>query len=249
MLHSDEIRHRVSAFLSDELVSQAQGEVAGAGVELSSAEEARLRRGVAATTDHALSTPRIARIWRRANRAAHRSLLRILNEDAGSNGDAVELDLNPAVRLIAAEISFGGLRLGAPPPSLGRIVVFDESQLQTTQSFVRWVRHLPLIAGLVVLVLFGLALLAAASLPRGLLAIGLSLAAAGALALIARVIAGHQIADALVGEDGLRAVGYDAWEIVTSTAFTLAVVTIVAGALIALVAGAALFRGRERRLS
>jgi hypothetical protein len=237
MLRSPEIRHRVSTFLTEELTAQAREEIGGTGFELSGAEEARLREGVTATTERALSTPRVRKIWHRANREAHRSLLRILDGGASSDsGDAVVLDLNPAVRVIAAEISYGGLRLGTPPASFGRIDVFEESELRTAQDVVGTIRHLPLIAGVVVALLFGLALAGAGSARRGFAAIGLSLVTMGALALIARVIAGHRIVDALVGGGRLRAVGFDAWEIATSTVVTLSTAAIALGALIALAA-------------
>jgi hypothetical protein len=62
--------------------------------------------------------------------------------------------------------------------------------------------------------------------------VGLALIAAGALALLARALAGHQIIDQLLGRSADRAAAEAAWRLATSTLVDLSAAAIGLGALI-----------------
>jgi hypothetical protein len=236
MLHNQEIRHRVAKFLAAELVAHVRDQVQSAGSELSGEEEGQLEAQVPALAERALATHRIDVIWRQANRVAHESLLGILNEEPGSAGQKVVLNLDPALRYLAGELKYGELQASAPPPGAGRIEVVREGELETAQTVVGVIRNVPLIAALVLVVLYALTLALASRLWRGFAGIGLSLIAIGALALIVRSIAGNQIVDALVGDRSVRAAADAAWGVATSTVVTWSVWAIVIGAVVALIA-------------
>jgi hypothetical protein len=248
MLHNDEVRHRVSRFLAEELTAVVDDQVGEAGGELSANEAALLEARSAGLARRALASRRIEAVWRQANRVAHESLLRILNEEEAPAGEGrVVLDLDPALRYLAGELSYGELQAGPPPPGAGRIEVVRESQLGTAQTVVGAIRHLPLIAIVAVLVLFGLALALASSLWRGFAGVGVSLVLIGALALIVRTIAGNQIVDALIEGRSVRAAADAAWGVATSTVVTLSIWSMVIGGV--LTVAACLLGARRSRLA
>jgi hypothetical protein len=248
MLHNDEVRARVSRFLAEELTATVHDQVGAAGSALSARQSALLEARSAQLAHRALASRRIEAVWRGANRVAHVSLLRILDEEGTPAGDGrVVIDLDPALRYLASELSYGELQASPPPPGAGRIVVVRERELGTAQTVVGAIRHVPLIAILVLLALFGLALALASSLWRGCAGIGLSLILIGAFALIVRAIAGNQIVDALTTDHSVRAAGDAAWGVATSTVVTLSIWSMVLGGILAVLA--LLVGARRRRLA
>jgi hypothetical protein len=247
MLHDGQIRGRVSRFLAEELTAVVGEQVGEAGGALSANQTALLEARSTELARRALRSRQIEVVWRHANRSAHESLLRILDEEETAAGDGrVVLDLDPALRDLAGELSYGELQASPPPPGAGRIVVVRESQLGAAQTVVAAIRHVPLIAILVVLACFGLALALASSLWRGFAAIGLSLILIGALSLIVRVVAGDQIVDALIEDHTVRGAADAAWGVATSTVVTLSIWSMVLGGVLAIVAG--LLGARRSRL-
>jgi hypothetical protein len=229
LLESPEVKHRVAAFLAEELVAEAEAQLAAAGEDEAAAVVLpRLRRHGTELAEGVMRTPQFRVVWLRANRIGHRELLRVLDEEAvtrGANGRVV-VDLTPALRELADQIGRGDLarELGAGnlgelvEPGAARIEVLEADELERAQDAVRAVRHLPLPATLAALALFALALLLGrARLSRTCLAAGLALAAAGALALLARQLAGEEIVDRLLVRDADRAAAEAAWRVATST--------------------------------
>ncbi|MBS1879853.1 MAG: hypothetical protein JST31_10085 [Actinobacteria bacterium] len=244
MLESREVRHRVAVFLADQLVAEAEGQLSAAGQEEVAAEVVpRLRRQGTRLAERVMATPQFHQLWRQANRIGHRELVRVLDEEAtslGGNGRVV-INLTPALRQLAASVgesglagSFGVGDLGALiEPGTARIEVLEAEELEQAQEVVRVIRELPLPATLATVALFALALLLGrARLRRALLGVGLSLAAAGVLALLARAVAGHEVVDALLSREADREAAEAAWGIATSTVVELARGAIVIGALV-----------------
>jgi hypothetical protein len=243
MLESQDVRHRVAAFLAEELVAEAEGQLGAAGQdEVAEQVVPRLRRRGTELAERVMATPQFRRVWRKANRIGHRALLRVLDEEgvAGKGGGRVVVDLTPALRELAASVGRGGLAesLGVADlgsliePGAARIEVLEAEELEQAQDVVRAIRHIPVPATIAVAVLFALALLLGrARLRRTALGVGLSLAAAGALALLARALAGHQIVDALLSREADREAAEAAWRIATSTIVDLSTAAIGLGAL------------------
>jgi hypothetical protein len=242
MLQSEEIRGRVSEFLVEDLVSRLHVEqrLSETGpAALARVAVRRTERHAAQLAERAFATPRFEAVWRRSNRAAHRELLRILDEEGSgvrAERGTVVIDLHRVVREISGELGIPGLG-SEVPPGAGRLTVLHADQLSTAQSIVGVVRKLLLVTILVVLVLYALCLfLAGPRRPRALLGIGLSLALAGGLALLVRALAGDRVVVELVpaGARSVRPAAGAAWDIASSSLVTYAVVAIALGALVAL---------------
>lgn len=248
MLESREVRHRLAAFLAEELVTEAEAEIGAVGGE-AIAEEVLppLRREAPVLAERVMRTRQFRVVWLQANRSGHRALVRILDEKgvAANGNGAVVINLTPALRELADALSrtelareLGVGNLGSlVEPGAARIEVLEAEELEEAQDVVRVIRHLPVPATIAFLVLIGLALLLGrARLRRTVGWAGLSLIAAGALALLARALAGHEIIDTLLTSDADREAAEAAWSIATSTIVDLSVAAIGLGALIALFA-------------
>lgn len=246
LLASGEVRHRVAAFLAEELVAEAEGQLSAAGRDEVAAEVVpRLRRRGTELAERVMRTPRFRVVWLRANRIGHRALLRVLDDEAPARrgGGRVVIDLTPALRELAASVGGGALaaQLGAGDlgelvaPGAARIEVLEADELERAQDAVRTIRDLPVPATVATLALLGLALLLGrARLPRTFLGVGLALVAAGALALLSRALAGHAIVDQLLARDADREAAEAAWRVATSTIVDLAAAAIGLGLLTAI---------------
>jgi hypothetical protein len=258
MLESKDVRHRVAEFLGEELgdATEAQLDAAGQG---GIAEEVmpRLRAEQTELAERVMKTRRFKAIWLQANRAGHRALVRVLDEEGGA-GETVVVNLTPALRRLAGVLEEEGLaeELGATglaaqvEPGAARIKVLEAAELNGAQDVVRVVRHLTAPAVIVALALYVLALvLGRRRLSRTFLGVGLALAATGGLALLIRALAGDAIVDQLLSGHADRDAAEAAWRVATSKVADLAGVAIGLGAVIVLLVGAvAIFRkAAERR--
>jgi hypothetical protein len=248
MLESREVRHRLAAFLAEELLAEAEAEIeAVGGTEVAEEVLPPLRREAPELAERVMRTRQFRAVWLQANRTGHRALVRILDEEgvAANGNGAVVINLTPALRELATSLGRTDLasQLGVGDlgslvePGAARIEVLEAEELEETQDVVRAIRDLPVPATIAFLALIGLALLLGrARLRRTVGWAGLSLIAAGALALLARALAGHEIVDTLLTRDADREAAEAAWSIATSKIVDLSVAAIGLGALIALFA-------------
>jgi hypothetical protein len=254
LLESKDVRHRVAAFLGEELTSRTEAQLDAAGQEgVAEAVVPRLRAEQTQLAERVMRTKRFKAIWLHANRAGHMALLRVLDEkgNAAEEG-AVVVNLTPALRQLADVLEEEGLAeelgvsnlSGLVEPGAARITVLEADELSRAQDAVRVIRHLTAPAVIVTLVLYAFVLfLGRRRLSRTFLGVGLALAATGALALLSRALAGHAIVDQLVAGDTDRAAADAAWRIATSKIADLAGIAIGLGAVIVLLLGAiAVFR-------
>lgn len=243
MLESQEVRQRVADFLVEELVDEAEGRLSAAGEDELAAEIVpQLRRRGPELAAQVMATPRFRVVWLRANREGHRALVRVLDEQGGSEGGPVVINLTPALRELADSAGSNqlGERIGVGDlgsliePGAARIEVLEADELDRAQDAVRAIRNLPVPATIATVALLALALLLGrARLSRTFFGVGLSLAAAAGLALLGRVLAGHEIVDALLDGHADREAAEAAWRIATSTVVDLAVGALWLGGLIA----------------
>jgi hypothetical protein len=254
LLENQDVRHRVAGFLGEELVIDTEAQLrAGGQGEVAATVMPRLRAEQTQLAERVMGTARFRRIWEGANRSGHRALLRVLDEE-GATGErgAVVIDLTPALRQIAGVLDEEGLarELGVADlselvePGAARIKVLEAQELSQAQDAVRVVRGLTLPAVLATLGLYALVLvLGWWELSRALIGVGIALIVTGALALLARALAGHEVVDQLVGAQADRDAANAAWGIATTTIQHLAIGSIVAGGLVFL---GALFASRRR---
>jgi hypothetical protein len=247
LLKSHEVRHRVADFLGEELVTDTEAQLkAAGGDEIAERVMPPLRAQSTELAERVMKTRRFRVVWRDANRAGHRTLLRALDEK-GAGGAAVVVDLTPALRQIAGELGEAGpaRELGVSnlaalvEPGAARIKVLEGAELNQARDAVRVVRKLTLPTVIALIALYALALvLGRRRLPRTLLAVGVAFVATGVLALLARSIAGHRIVDGLLGAHADREAADAAWGIATSKISDLATVAIGAGVIVILLLGA-----------
>jgi hypothetical protein len=258
MLESKDVRHRVAEFLGEELVAGTEAQLDAAGQEgVAEVVVPRLRAEQLQLAERVMATKRFKAIWLQANRAGHRALLRILDEEGAAGDEAVVVNLTPALRQLADELEAEGLagELGVSElgslvePGAARIKVLEARELSQAQDVVRVVRDLTAPAVIATLALYALALyLGRRRFSRTFLGVGLALAATGALALLARTLAGHEIVDQLVAGDADREAAEAAWRIATSKVADLAGVAIGLGAVVVLLVGAVnIFRVATRQ--
>jgi hypothetical protein len=252
MLESGDVRHRVAEFLGEELADRTEAQLDAAGEEGVAAEVMpALRARQTELAERVMKTKRFQAIWAAANRSGHRALVRVLDEEGGA-GEAVVVNLTPALRQLAEVLEEEGLaeELGAPDlvaqvdPGAARIKILEARELNEAQDVVRVVRHLTAPAVIATLVLYAFALvLGRHRLLRTSLGVGLALAATGGLALLARALAGHEIVDQLVPAGADREAAEAAWRIATSKIADLAGIAIgIGAAIVLLIAAVAVLR-------
>jgi hypothetical protein len=248
LLKNQEVRHRVATFLGEELVADTEAQLLAAGQD-ETAERVMppLRAQSTELAAEVMKTKRFRVVWREANRAGHRALLRVLDEKGGSGSEAVVVDLTPALRQLAGVLGESSLarELGAADlaaqvePGAARIKVLEAEERSEAQDVVRVVRHLTLPAVIALIGLYALVLvLGRRRLTRTMLEVGVAFIATGVLALLARSLAGHQIVDRLLSGDADREAADAAWGIATSKISDLATVAIGAGVIVVLLLGA-----------
>jgi hypothetical protein len=254
LLESKAVRHRVAEFLGEELVAETEAQLGAAGQEgVAELVVPQLRAEQTQLAERVMKTKQFKAIWLRANRAGHKALLRVLDEEGNAaEREAVVVNLTPALRRLAVALEEEGLaeQLGASnlaglvEPGAARIKVLEAEELGQAQDVVRVIRHLTAPAVIVTLVLYAIVLfLGWRRLSRTLVGIGLAFAATGGLALLARALAGHEIVDRLVAGERDREAADAAWQIATSKIADLAGIAIGLGAVVVLlVAAVAIFR-------
>jgi hypothetical protein len=247
LLENKQVRHRVAEYLGEELTAGTEAQLDAAGQEGAAAlVGTRLRARQTELAERVMKTRQFKVLWLGANRAGHKALLRVLNEEAG-NEEAVVVDLTPALRQLAGVLEEEGLAeelgvadlSGFVEPGAARIKILEARELSAAQDAVRVVRHLTAPAVIVALVLYAIALfLGRRRLSRTFLGVGIAFAATGALALLLRSFAGHRIVDDLISGGADREAADAAWRVATSKIADLAGVAIGLGAVVVLLVGA-----------
>jgi hypothetical protein len=232
LLENKDIQTQVATFLVNQLYANVDVQA-----ELQQALPPRLQplAGPAAgglrdlgqqVAQRALGTPQVQQLWADANRAAHQQLLTILNGGGtaiSTGGGTVTLQLGALVNQVAGQLGVGGNAASKLPPGAGNLTVLHSNQLSTAQDVAKLVRHLPIVLTILVLLFFGLALYLGAPRRRETLrSIGIAFVVAGALALIARTLAGNAVVDGLAHTAAVKPAAQATWNIGTSLLVTVA---------------------------
>jgi hypothetical protein len=246
LLRNDEIRAQLSNYLADELFANVDVQA-----ELEKTFPPRLAplAGPAAgglhqlapqVAERALATSQAESLWADANRAAHETLLKILNDEGSAvstaNGE-VTLDLASLVSESGGELGVAGKLASKVPPDAGRLTILKSDQLSIAQDASSLVRHLPIVLTLLALLLYGLAIyLAGPRRRQALRSVGFGFVVAGVLALLLRRIGEGSVTDALARTDAVRPAVEAVWDIGTSLLVTVAVSAISFGILVVIAA-------------
>jgi hypothetical protein len=191
-----------------------------------------LRSLATSGAERVLATSRFLQLWKDANRAAHETLINII-EDKGNvvstSGGEVDLKLRPLIIQVSNQLGLGGNIADRLPPDAGTLKILRSDQLGTAQTIAKVIRGLALVTTLLALAFFALAIY----LSRGyrwitVLGVGLSLILVGIVVLILRDVAGNVVVDQLAS-DSAKPAADAAWSIGTSLLASIARNVIVFG--------------------
>jgi hypothetical protein len=197
-------------------------------------------RGVAADgVQRALATPRFQQLWQNANRAAHQTLINIIDNKGNvvsTNNGEVDLKLRPLLTQAAAELGLPSTITDKLPPDAGNLKILKSDQLKAAQTIAKVIRGLALVAILLALALFALAIY----LSRGyrwvtVLGVGIAAILVGIVVLILRDVAGNVVVDQLASASAKPAADA-AWSIGTSLLASIARTVILYGGFFVLAA-------------
>jgi Short C-terminal domain len=246
LLRNDEIRTQLSDYLADELFANVdvQAELEKTFpprlAPLAGPAAGALHQLAPQVAERALATSQAESLWADANRAAHETLLKILNDEGSAvstaNGE-VTLDLASLVSESGGQLGVAGKLASKLPPDAGQLTILKSDQLSMAQDVSSLVRHLPIVLTLLALFLYGLAIYMAGPRRRqALRSVGFGFIVAGVLSLLLRRIGEGSVTDALARTDAVKPAVEAVWEIGTSLLVTVAVSAITFGTLVIIAA-------------
>jgi hypothetical protein len=246
LLENDAIRTQVANYLVDQVYANVdvQAELAKAlpprAEPLAGFAAGGLQQLADTGVKNLLARPIPQQAWETANRRAHELLLRVLDgggDVVATNGGEVTLDLKALLTQTANRFGIGGRIADKLPQDAGQIVILKSDQLATAQDAVHVLETAAVVLVVLSLLLFALAVFLAQGWRReALRACGFGLVAAGALALVARSVAGGYVVDALATTESVRPAVEATWTIGTSLLVQAAWATVWYGVVLVLVA-------------
>jgi hypothetical protein len=229
----------VKAALQNRLPQQLQplaGPVAGG-----------LRQLAQTAAERALATGQVQDVWKKANRAAHKTLLKVINggsKNISTTGGKVTLNLRSVVGEVAGEVGIDPAVANKIPASAGSLVILRSKQIDAAQKIAKLIRRLAIVLTVLVFGLYALAVYLARGRRRETLrSVGIGFIAAGAVALIVRGLAGTAVVNALAKNEEARPAAEAVWSIGTSLLAQAAGSAITFGILLVI---AAVFAGPTR---
>lgn len=242
ILQNEKVEERLSAYLADQLFANVdvQAELEGTLPPqlqpLAGPAAGGIEQLAPQIAEKALENPHVQELWGEANRAAHLTLLKVLNDEGSTvstGGGEVKLDLGSLVSQIGGQLGVGGGLAAKIPAGAGQVTILKSDQLSTAQSVAQGVRDLPIVLTLLALLLYGLAIyLAGPRRRRALRSVGFGFIVAGALALIIRGLAGDSVVGALAANEAVKPAVEAVWSIGTSLLVTVASSAIAFGILV-----------------
>jgi hypothetical protein len=244
LLRNEEVQARLSNYLADQLFenvdvqSELEATLPPRLAPLAGPAAGALRQLAPQVAQRALDTPQFEGLWSGANRAAHESLLKILNDEGSAvstGGGEVTLDLSSLLSQIGGQL--GGGIASKVPPDAGQLTILKSDELSLAQDITSLIRRLPIVLTLLALLLYGLAIYLAGPRRRETLrSVGFGFVIAGVLVLVLRQFAGNMVTDALASGDSVKPSVDAVWSIGTSLLRTVAVSAISFGVLVVIAA-------------
>jgi hypothetical protein len=259
LLDDEEIREALSVYIVDQLYTNVDvqdrleqrlppdfeglaGPIAGA-----------IRPPAEQAVDRFLQRPRVQDLWENINRAAHQTLLRVLEDETRAGistaEGAVTLDLRVFVVAVGEELGFGEQLDARLPADAGQITVLESDQLSAAQTAVETIKVLSWVVILLAIAAFGGAIWFARD-RRGMLRIvGAVFLLVGILLLVIRRVVGSYLVDSLAEGESVREAAGSSWIIGTSLLAAVAWALVVYGVVMlvgALLAGPSGYARRIR---
>jgi hypothetical protein len=257
LLDDEDVRSALSVYIVDQLYTNVDvqdrleerlppdyeglaGPIAGA-----------LRQPTERAVDGFLQRPRVQDAWETINRAAHQTLLRVLEDETRAGVSTAEgvvtLDLRVFVVAVGEELGFGEQLDARLPADAGQITVLESDQLSAAQRTVELIKTLSWVIILLAIAAFAGAIWFSRD-RRGMLRIvGAVFLLVGILLLVIRRVAGSYIVDALAEGESVRDAAGSSWIIATGLLAAVAWALIVYGVVMILGAVLAGPSGYARR--
>jgi Short C-terminal domain len=220
LLEDDEIRTAVGLFIIDRLYQSEEVEARIAQVlpprlvQLAKPAAAGLKEVAQRNAGRVLGTAAALQAWEAANRAAHRTLLRILESDVAS-GD-VSLDLGSLFEQMATATGLPPEAVQKLPPSVTSLQVLKADKLQTARDGLDLFKTLLWVLLGLTLAVFAGAIALSRDRRRTIVKVGGCIMFAGVALYAIRTLGGSAVVDALADAPNAHAVADDAWAISTS---------------------------------
>jgi hypothetical protein len=262
LLENKDVQAALSTFMVDELFSnvdvaaELQKRLPPQLGALAGPPAAGLQEFAGRLAPRLLANPKVQDAWRSANRAAHETLLKILDDKgtvvSTANG-VVTLNLHPLVDDLAGRLGIQSQvdaaraqlqgqagttargiaqqRLGVTlPPASGEIVIMRSDDLAFAQDVAGVIRDLAILFTALPLVLFALAIGLASGWRRvALRTTGWCFVAIGLLVLLGRRVGGDALVDSLVTTASVKPAAHSAWTIGTTLLYDIAVAMVFYG--------------------
>ena len=214
-----------------------------------------------------LASPQVQSAWRQANRAAHTTLMNIIQGGrlASTNGGVVTLNVRALVDQLANRLGVqeqvaaaraklqenAGTVQGAAkragitlPSSSGQLVIMRSSQLKTVQDIASAIKGLALVLPLITFALFAFAVWLSKGRRRpALRTTGWCFIGIGLITLLARRVLGNYIVNTLVKNPSNKPAVHDIWTIGTTMLYDIAIALVIFGLILV---AAAWLAGRTR---
>ena len=247
LLENDDIRTQVANFLVTGVYANVdvQAELEKAFSQLLQPATAGALSGPAASglqtfaeqrLDNLLARPIPQKAWEEANRRAQARLLDIVEgggDIVSTTGGDVTLDLKSLLGATQSNVGVGGRVEERLPESASQIVILRSNQLELAQDLVKVLKALPIVLIVLALGLYALAVYLTRGWRReALRACGIGLAFAGVAALVARMLAGDAVVDALATTESVEPAAKAAWSIGTSLLVQAATATLIYGVVV-----------------
>jgi hypothetical protein len=246
LLQNKEVQEQLALYLSDQLTANVNIEEELQKVlppklaPLAAPAAGALEQLAPQAAEKALERPKVQELWASANRAAHESLLKVINGGGpalSTSGGEVTLNLGTLLEQISEKLGVGGKIAEKLPPEAGQITVLKSDQLSTVQSIAKLIRRLPIVLGLLMILLYGSAIYFAGPRRReALRSVGICLFIAGVVTLILRGWVGKEVVDALAKSESVKPAAEAVWSIGTSLLVTVATSVIAFGILLLIAA-------------
>jgi hypothetical protein len=225
LLENEQIRSALSIYLTNQLyenvdvTQELEKRLPPRAKALAQPLAAGLQGTTANAVDALLARPAVQKLWKEANRHAHKLFMAVLDGKhevlTSTNGNVV-LDLRPIVERLGEETGLGSRIESKLPSDAGHIVIMKGNQLDTARKAVKVIRVLSYFLFFLVLALYGLAIWIARGRRRTLLmAAGVGVLIVGLLVLVVRRFAGEYIVNALTTNSADKHAITAAWAIGT----------------------------------
>jgi len=259
MLDNQDVREALSVYLVDQLYTNGAVEdrlqqrlpdnLDGIAAPLAGV----LRRPAEDAVDRFLQRPRVQVLWENVNRAAHQTLLRVLEDETRAGVSTTEgtvtLDLRSFVIQVGDQLGFGEQLEARLPPDAGQVTILESDQLEGAQRALKVLKALSWLLVLIALAAFAGAVWLAGDRRSTLRTIGIILLVVGVSLLLIRRVAGSYLVDALADGELVRNAAGASWLIGTSLLAQTAWALLAMGVIIvfgALFVGPSRVAGRAR---